>query len=377
MKLSLGGQKLLDTLASATSEVEFRNIVFELAAKYASLLGIDFTKEILPYVDDVHWWNADYGVSEIDGKAIGMSTKDAFRCLIDIHRTYLFAQGIRVDLQHYRTNHAGEHIVGIDAGAGTGILSMLLCAFGVNKVYAIEYNVETFRITERFLKELNLEERIHLQCGDATVHAISQLENYKAAILVSENLSTGLLDEPQYPIIRNLSRYLAEDALIIPYAATLTVSIGHVDWQEGDNGKGGPVWLLRRYRKLSTSMVYAQVISKKDMSEPEINVVIKIPTTGSNEINALFLSTSFQINKNGEAIELNPDTCFFLAKTIAYKLEPVFSKEKTVNVTIHYGVGRLADRLETRSGENGITLIDPFLEGSTVSSSVPENYHRR
>jgi len=220
---------------TSSSEEEFKKLNFDLARGYAPYLGLNFDKDILLNLGDKAWWEADYGVKIVDGKEIGMSIKDAFRCLVDPHRTYQLAGGIREEVENIRKTR--DCLTGIDAGTGTGILSILMLASGVDKVYAIEINKETYDATSDFIERLGLQGRIIMILGDATQIYLPDLVEQKADILVSENLSAALMDEPQYEIINHLSKYLSHEGKIIPYIAQLSISLAVADWEGVYPGK--------------------------------------------------------------------------------------------------------------------------------------------
>jgi hypothetical protein len=182
------------------NESKFAEILGVLAELYAPYLNLDFQKDVLPNLSDPLWFKADFGVSIKNGREIGMSIMDAYRCLVDVHRTYQFAQGISETVKFLKSKN--DKVVGIDAGTGTGILAILTVAAGADEIYALEINHETAEATKDFIRQLKLDERIHVIEADATSIKLGKV---KANILVSENLSAGLFNEPQYQIIRHLS----------------------------------------------------------------------------------------------------------------------------------------------------------------------------
>ncbi len=212
------------------SEEEFRVTLFDLASTYSTHLNIDFYSDVLPHLNDKAWWEADYGQASADGKSLGMGAKDALRCLVDIHRTYQLYRGISETVKTLQVSGKTE-ITGIDAGTGTGILAIIMLSQGVNRVNAIEINTETLGVTRKFIDGLGLSNRINLIEGSAITIDTPELRNTKADILVSENLSGGLLDEPQYDIIHHLSEFLSPGAEIIPGEAELYASLASVNWE--------------------------------------------------------------------------------------------------------------------------------------------------
>lgn len=353
------GPQGLERIRNASSEEALRDVLFDVARDYAPYLGLDFDKDVLPNLSDTSWWEAEYGVKEVDGRAIGMSERDAFLCLVDVHRTYQIAQGIKETVDHLKQSKP-DAITAIDAGTGTGILSILLAAYGVDTINAIEFNHKTFTITQKFLKRAGLDDRIHIIEGDATEIA---MENHglekKADILVSENLSAGLMDEPQYDIIAHLSQYLTEDAKIIPYSADLFASVGNVDWSTSPNGRR--VVALRRLEgreDLSDRIPFAHVESKVGMEIPVIEGEATLPLRRDAVANTLIISTAFQINEVGKPIYLDSDTAEFLGKSRAFQLDTDAVSSQEVTARLRYRVGRRGEYMHVTSDGKEIILTD-------------------
>ena len=347
----------------ASSEEQFREILFDFASRYSPHLNLDFNKDVRPHLDDKAWWEADYGQASRDGKSVGMSAKDALRCLVDIHRTYQLYRGISETIEGLKASGKTE-ITGIDAGTGTGILAIIMLSQGVNKVNAIEINKETLDVTRNFIRGLGLLDRINLIEGDATRIDTPGLRKTKADILVSENLSGGLLDEPQYDIINHLSNYLSPDAEIIPSEAELYASVAAVNWEGVPAEKNNiAARRLKECKIVSPRVKYSNVESGVGMPIPIIESNITLPTDFTGPINALLISTRFRINNLGKFVYLEPDTADFLGKTAAFKLGGiVYAKGGLVEVSLKYEAGRERKHLNMLVDGNKIELIDTMLK---------------
>ena len=347
----------------ASSEEQFREILFDFASKYSLYLNLDFSKDVRPHLDDKAWWEADYGQASRDGKSVGMSAKDALRCLVDIHRTYQLYRGISETVEGLKVSGKTE-IIGIDAGTGTGILAIIMLSQGVDRVNAIEINKETIGVTGNFIKGLGLSDRVNLIEGDATRIDTPELRKTKADILVSENLSGGLLDEPQYDIIKHLSKYLSPEAEIIPGGAELYASVATVNWEGAPIEKNNiAARRLKECNIVSPRVKYSNVESEVGMSIPIIESNITLPTDFTGPINALLISTRFRINNLGESVYLEPDTADFLGKTFAFKLgSDVYAKGGFVKVSLKYETGRERKHLILPVDGNKIELIDTMLK---------------
>lgn len=345
------------------SEKEFNGVLYDFAGKYCELLRVNFKEDVLPHLHDKVWWEADYGQASRDGKSIGMSAKDALRCLVDTHRTFQIYRGLEETIKELKDS-GKDHIVGIDAGTGTGILAIIMVALGADKVYAIEVNQETFGITKKFIDQLGLTDKIKLVEGDATLINVPELIEKPADMLVSENLSGGLFDEAQYDIINHLSEFLSTDAEIIPGGAELYVSLASVDWEGAPPEKNNlAARRLKRCDVVSPKVKYAQVDSKVGMSVPIIESHVTIPTEFEGAINALLISTRFRINSLGDEVYLESDTADFLGKTSAFKLGgDVYAQDGFVDVSLKYEAGRERKNLNVSVKGNNISLIDTMLK---------------
>ena len=350
-------------ISKGITEEQFGPILHSFAERYCNLLGVDFKKEVLPNLGNKDWWEADYGQASRDGKSIGMSAKDALRCLVDTHRTYQIYRGIEETVKVMKES-GRTGLTGIDAGTGTGILAIIMIGLGVDKVHAIEVNNETFELTSKFLEQLSLTDKIKLIQGDATQMDIPELTKKGADLLVSENLSGGLFDEPQYDIINHLSNFLSTGAEIIPNQAELFVSLATTDWEGSKPDKNNiAARRLKSYSLHSSRVKYAEVNSKVRMNIPIIESEVVVPTNSSNPINALLISTRFRINSKGQPIYLEPDTADFLGKTSAFKMEGVaIPSNNLIIVRLKYEAGRERKNLKITANGNRIELIDTMLK---------------
>lgn len=366
-ELGFSQSGILDRIRNTPVGPQLQPVLFDVARAYAPYLGINFDNDVLPNLGDHAWWSADYGVSEIDGRAIGMSVKDSFRCLVDTHRTIQIAHGIKETVDYLKKHRSGP-LTAIDAGTGTGILSILLAAYGVDQVTAIEFNHETFEHTSDLLRDFKLDRQINIVEGDATQIDLATKGIRAADILVSENLSGGLMDEPQYDIIAHLSQYLATDAKIIPFSASLSVAIANADWEGVDSSdwvgvdpKDAVDVQARKLKKctyLSGYMPYAHVESHVGMDVPIIRGLVNLPLEQRGPINTIVVSTDFQINEVGEPAYLYSGAAEFLGKQRAFKVIGEVQDSDKVSVDLKYRVGVMGKYIHTTANGTSIFLND-------------------
>jgi predicted RNA methylase/Fe-S-cluster containining protein len=127
-----------------------------------------------------------------------------FWCLIDKKRTNHISRVIK------RVIKKGDIV--IDAGAGTGIFSIVAAKAGAKKVYAVEYDKNLWDTLDKNFQQNGYKNKIKLVKQNAkSVHF-----KEKADIIICEMISTGLIDEFQVPAMNNLSKFLKRKGKIIP-----------------------------------------------------------------------------------------------------------------------------------------------------------------
>ena len=321
--------------------------LFTLAKVYAQLHNWN-GEELLGQLTDKNFWDVQY--LDPSGNTPGMDSMDAFRCLVDVNRTRPLIKGI-TEVVKSKIESGIERPVAIDAGTGTGILALALIAAGCAKVHALEINEHTARTAMEFVKLLNLSEWIEvIQCDATQV----DLGDVKADILVSENLSNGLFDEPQYRIINHLSSYLKPGATIIPASAEVMVSLGYTSW-EGLDKTWSNVRKIPDLVRLTSPVIHTRVESEVGMAIPHITgeVVIGYPED-FQVANALIVSTRFRIS---DGVYLEPDTAEFLGKSSAFKTNGELHPGQPVRVIMSYPTEMRKQYAQVTTSDNVIILV--------------------
>lgn len=338
------------------NDQEAQKVFHSLGRTYLEIAGFEQDKieTIFKDLTNYNFWDAIY-TDDKKGVSWGMDTMDAFKCLVDSHRTQLLLNGIGRTVAEVSKSTDGP-IVAIDAGTGTGILSLGLLSQGCDKVISLEINEHTAKNTKEFIHQLGLEDRIEVLNVDATKVDLGDL---KANILVSENLSTGLFDEPQYYIINHLSKFLKLEAKIIPAKATIFASLGSADWSQTDK-KSVAARKLKDYERLTDQIPYFTVDSTVGMAAPFIKSRISIPVPYSEKpINTLTVCSRFQINEGDNAFVLEPDTAEFLGKSSTLRMvENVTPVDGQISVDFSYPTGMYRERSIIKV-ENGLVTLSP------------------
>jgi hypothetical protein len=110
------------------------------------------------------------------------STDFPYACLRDRERTL----ALRAAIEH--TVRRGDVV--LDAGAGTGILSLLAARAGASRVFAVESDPVLVRYLRRTVELNGLEDVIIVQRADAQGFASAEV-----SVLLIEMLETGLIEE--------------------------------------------------------------------------------------------------------------------------------------------------------------------------------------
>lgn len=324
-----------------------------LAQVYMRILGQN-PGETFSAIARPEFWDPNY--LDEGGNNWGMQAMDSLRCLVDFKRTHSLLAGIK-DTVENKKREGHRDLIGIDAGTGSGILAMGLVAAGCSKVYALEINPDTADFSRQFLKECGFENEVEVIQCDATKVSIPRIRN--ADILVSENLSTGLFNEPQYQIIENLMPYLAPEAKIVPFRSTLYASFGWASWENaGKEELGIAARKLHDRVRVSDLHPYAEITSRYGMVMPHVSGKVEVPILDrSRPVNTLYIATSFQINEGQSPIVLNPDDAEFLGAICAFRLpQGVQLDGDIVNFQADYPVGLPKKLSVVRVDRNSVSL---------------------
>jgi len=264
----------------------------------------------------------------------GLSTADAERCFFDIVRTDRFKQAIdevvqKEDIVAESNISAGDTVV--EAGAGTGIIALMAAARGAKKVYAIEINPKTVKVCREFIKYCGFEDTIQILEGDATNFELPE----DVDVIISENMYTGLLAEPQMQIIDNLKKFLKKGGKIIPEKFESYLELVIAQGLEENS-------IARNSFKGSTETVSKKIkFDEVDFNEQEpldINKNIIIMADRDGEVNAVNISSLIQLTGD---VDIKSNECDFLGQDEIIKLKKPINVEtgKEYLVSIKFKAG--------------------------------------
>ena len=125
-------------------------------------------------------------------------------CLYDVQRTRQWKQAIEDVVR--------EGDIVLDAGSGTGILSVFAAMDGAAHVYSIELHPRFCRLITNIAEKNGVSDRVTVIHGDASKIKLPETID----VLICELLCTGQFFEPEVQVINHLRSYLKPDARIIP-----------------------------------------------------------------------------------------------------------------------------------------------------------------
>ncbi|HKX32414.1 MAG TPA: 50S ribosomal protein L11 methyltransferase [Blastocatellia bacterium] len=242
---------------------------------------------------------------------IWSNTDFPYQCLLDFHRTKAFQAAIRAVVKN--------GAIVLDAGAGSGILSLFAARAGAKKVYAVEVDPFLASCLERSVRANHLSQIIEVIQGD--IHAAELAETVD--VLICEMMETGLMDEMQVTGINALyeRKILTAETRLIPFRYETFIELGFTnfeyygfkifapkhDWPhytDRDNG-----WLPTEFHALSDSYRIGSV----DLQPPiECRVETCLPVKAKNNgvVNAVRISARAHLAKGlilGATNALNGD----------------------------------------------------------------------
>ncbi len=152
------------------------------------------------------------------------STK-ASACLLDTERTSAFIEVLLARLKELDAKtesspespefpESSESFEVVDAGCGPIPIFGLVAAIRSKKaqITCLELNPASAQIASEIIKNLGLENRVKV----LHIDAIKYEHPKKIDLLISETMYTGLMNEPQIQIMRNLCPQLGKEGTVIP-----------------------------------------------------------------------------------------------------------------------------------------------------------------
>lgn len=271
----------------------------------------------------------------------GLSILDAVHCLIDRGRTEAFMDEIN-------KNTSNDKIV-IEAGLGTGILS-LVSSVKSKYVYAFEINSAIYRLAckvrSSLLRHKLIGENIKFIHGDARSHVLP----FKADIVISENLYTGMFFEKQIEIVKSLRKNLKKDGVFIPSGMKSYIYLcsSNLDGISNSSNMYVVSEMSSKPRYLSGKVIYDSIFFS-NVRRKGVNCTLNFNIKSSGKLNSIMICSEVMLPSGAiigrlDTEFMNNDVIIPLKKTIDVKSGDTL----TVTISYLYGTDPLNVRLSIK-----------------------------
>jgi protein-L-isoaspartate O-methyltransferase len=235
----------------------------------------------------------------------------------DLVRTEKLIQGIATQVKVLKQKTVKPLYI-VEAGGGTGILSIAAAFAGADQVTVLEINSETAARTKAVIESLGLSDRVSIVFANAR----NYIPEKKIDMIICECLHTGLAFEPQLQIIHHLGKFLEPYGKLIPEGVTLRWAVAHADWT-------GVPEMHTEYRYLQKNIImqgqwshdqyvdFRETIEKPDVEK--IHVVIPAHTA---LVNTILVEMDVTITtSNSQSLVLHSGEADFLGHPHAIRLK--------------------------------------------------------
>lgn len=264
---------------------------------------------------------------------IWSNTDYPYACLVDKRRTLAFKDAIE------RTVKSGDVV--IDAGSGSGILSLFAARAGASKVLAVEIDHTLATALRNTVETNGFSDVIEVIEGD--VMALDLPQNVD--VVVAELMETGLIDEMQVAVMNNFHErgIIGSDTRVIPGSyETFVQPIELNNDFFGFNmrlpfhvwpfySSNPDEWVSVQYKSLTSPQSLGFFNFQKGAIDPVISSVVRFELPESSEANAVLLS-----GRIGLAEDVYLDACNTLNGD---KIFPMTLKNNgVVDIAINYAM---------------------------------------
>jgi predicted RNA methylase len=272
---------------------------------------------------------------------IWSDTEYVYRCLADEQRTVAFKAAIEAAVK------PGQVV--LDVGTGSGIMSMFAAKSGARRVYAVEVGKYLSKVSKQIFQESDFADKIVPLQIEARELELSMIE--KPDVVVCEQVTTGLIGEPQGPVINALKRSGIVDSatVIIPAAIATSISLVQADFNFYGVELKFPIFVDyftksfdKRYQARSAEKAAHAVTFSEDFSE---NVMIEetVEVSQAGRVNGVMLTSRTNFTNVPDGL----GACISYCQPVILPLKDLnLSEGAKVQVSIEFEMGGGFDSLK-------------------------------
>lgn len=146
--------------------------------------------------------------------------------LHDTDRNTKYKEAIKKAIHDRKLKNPNQQVHVLDIGTGTGLLSMMACEAGANKVTACEAFGPMAECASEILRENGFSDHVNLIPKRSTELTIDSDLYTSANVLVAELLDTELIGEAALSTYLHAAHCLiSPDASLVPYAAEMYLQV--------------------------------------------------------------------------------------------------------------------------------------------------------
>ena len=211
------------------------------------------------------------------------------QCLVDVERTLSFQKAINEVVK--------KNDLVLDLGTGSGIMALSAAKAGAKKVYAVEFDTFVSEIAKKGIAFNHSEKKMLVLNNDARI--LHFPKKIKFNVVISEMLTTGMVDEPQIQAINNLhkEKLVTESTIFLPSRQDTNISLVNADFTMF--GFKLPMtlhlWKWHDWSKLKISKITNKIIlnsiSFKQKNNEKFETTVTLEVKKSGIINGLFLTS--------------------------------------------------------------------------------------
>lgn len=218
------------------------------------------------------------------------------QCLVDDERTSAFQKVISKVVK--------KNDIVLDLGTGSGVMALFAARAGARKTFAVEYDSLIAKSAEINIRVNDFKKKIKLLVDDA--RKCSFPSKTKFNVVISEMLTTGMVDEPQVQVINNLhnKKLVNSNTIFLPSRQDTYISLVRANLKMF--GLKIPMilhlWRWHKWSNLKISKMTNRVLlnsisfNKKNKEKFEAIISFKVKKTGSIK-GVLLTSRTFLTDK--------------------------------------------------------------------------------